>query len=240
MKSETDVYKLQYEGLLEEYQQYLQDLEVLQAKSENLEKWKVVYEDQISELKGQAEKQEQALNNAKDKIEELEKRDQERVELTQKVIELEMALSREKTLSRELKDKVNDKDLMIKEFKAMNIKEILADEEKEQDESDQARLEELQEQLERVQSEKEALEAKLDLVEKGHKEEMNKYVAELEDIEKLKRTNEEQETAIKQKDMEKNNMLGVLQEKTRESSQLKAENSRLLQTLAGLKDQQVK
>ena len=32
MKQTTDVYKQQYEGLLEEYQQYLQDLEILQAQ----------------------------------------------------------------------------------------------------------------------------------------------------------------------------------------------------------------
>ena len=51
MKQTTDVYKQQYEGLLEEYQQYLQDLEILQGKSENLEKWKKVYEEEIAELK---------------------------------------------------------------------------------------------------------------------------------------------------------------------------------------------
>ena len=76
MKQTTDVYKQQYEGLLEEYQQYLQDLEILQAKSENLEKWKKVYEDEIAELKESAEKHTEEMVKANNKIAEFNRRDQ--------------------------------------------------------------------------------------------------------------------------------------------------------------------
>ena len=76
MKQTTDVYKQQYEGLLEEYQQYLQDLEILQAKSENLEKWKKVYEDEIAELKESAAKHNEEMVKANNKIAEFNRRDQ--------------------------------------------------------------------------------------------------------------------------------------------------------------------
>ena len=112
MKKTTDVYKQQYEGLLEEYQQYLQDLEILQGKSENLEKWKKIYEDEIAELKESAEKQNEELRKANDKIMELSKRDQERVELHGKVSDLEMALSREKKHSRDLKEELTEKEIL--------------------------------------------------------------------------------------------------------------------------------
>ena len=62
--------------MLEEYQQYLQDLEILQAKSENLEKWKKVYEDEIAELKESAEKHTEEMVKANNKIAEFNRRDQ--------------------------------------------------------------------------------------------------------------------------------------------------------------------
>ena len=62
--------------MLEEYQQYLQDLEILQAKSENLEKWKKVYEDEIAELKESAEKHTEEMVKANNKIAEFNIRDQ--------------------------------------------------------------------------------------------------------------------------------------------------------------------
>ena len=100
MKSETDVYKQQYEGLLEEYQQYLQDLETLQAKSDNLEKWKSIYESEIAELKNAAVKQDEALEEANEKIVELNKAGDEKQKLVQKMNDLEASLSREKTTVR--------------------------------------------------------------------------------------------------------------------------------------------
>ena len=112
MKQTTDVYKQQYEGLLEEYQQYLQDLEILQAKSENLEKWKKVYEDEIAELKESAEKHTEEMVKANNKIAEFNRRDQERVKLHGKVSDLEMALSREKKHSRDLKEELSDKEII--------------------------------------------------------------------------------------------------------------------------------
>ena len=100
MKSETDVYKQQYEGLLEEYQQYLQDLETLQVKSDNLEKWKSIYESEIAELKNAAVKQDEALEEANEKIVELNKAGDEKQKLLQKMNDLEASLSREKTTVR--------------------------------------------------------------------------------------------------------------------------------------------
>ena len=100
MKSETDVYKQQYEGLLEEYQQYLQDLETLQVKSDNLEKWKTIYESEIAELKNAAVKQDEALEEANEKIVELNKAGDEKQKLVQKMNDLEASLSREKTTVR--------------------------------------------------------------------------------------------------------------------------------------------
>ena len=100
MKNETDVYKQQYEGLLEEYQQYLQDLETLQAKSDNLEKWKSIYESEIAELKNAAVKQDEALEEANEKIVELTKVGDEKQKLVQKMNDLEASLSREKTTVR--------------------------------------------------------------------------------------------------------------------------------------------
>ena len=100
MKNETDVYKQQYEGLLEEYQQYLQDLETLQVKSDNLEKWKSIYESEIAELKNAAVKQDEALEEANEKIVELNKAGDEKQKLVQKMNDLEASLSREKTTVR--------------------------------------------------------------------------------------------------------------------------------------------
>ena len=45
----------QYEALLQEYTQYLDDLETLQKKSDNLEKLKGLFEQQIVELKAKSQ-----------------------------------------------------------------------------------------------------------------------------------------------------------------------------------------
>merc|ERR1711936_853768 len=152
MKKETDIYKQQYEGLLEEYQQYLQDLESLQVKSDGLEHWKTLYENEISDLKSTAIKQDEALEEANSKISALNEKEEERLKLSQKVMELESALSKEKTLNRELKDNLEEQETL---FQNMNMKEILNEEEKEKDESELRKVEELQEIIENVQAEKE-------------------------------------------------------------------------------------
>ena len=51
MNTDTSLYKQQYEQLLVEYNQYLEDLESLQKKSESLEKLKTLYEAEISTMK---------------------------------------------------------------------------------------------------------------------------------------------------------------------------------------------
>ena len=51
MNTDTSLYKQQYEQLLVEYNQYLEDLESLQKKSESLEKLKALYEAEISTMK---------------------------------------------------------------------------------------------------------------------------------------------------------------------------------------------
>ena len=73
-----------------------------------------------------------------------------------------------------------------------------------------------------------------------HKTELDNLVTDLEEMEKLKRENEDYDNALKAKEAEKSNMLAVLQEKTRGSSQLKAENARLLQTISDLQDKLTK
>ena len=118
----------------------------------------------------------------------------------------------------------------------MNMKEILNEEEKEQDESELRKVEELQEIIETIQAEKDALDSKIELIQKDHKTELDNLVHDLEDMEKVKRENEDLENNLKAKEAEKSNMVAVLQEKTRGNSQLKSENARLLQTVSDLQD----
>merc|ERR1712079_45668 len=54
--------------------------------------------------------------------------------------------------------------------------------------------------------------------------------------EKIKKENEDLDNALKAKEAEKSNMLGVLQEKTRSHSQMKSENARLLQSISDLQN----
>merc|ERR1712173_205712 len=99
-----DVYKHQYEGLLEEYQQYLQDLESLQSKSDSLERWKSVYEAEIADLKSAAVKNDESLEEANEKISQLKLKEEDNFKLTEKMTELESALSRhELTLRQNIK-----------------------------------------------------------------------------------------------------------------------------------------
>ena len=118
----------------------------------------------------------------------------------------------------------------------MNMKEILNEEEKEQDESELRKVEELQEIIETIQAEKDALDSKIELIQKDHKTELDNLVHDLEDMEKIKRENEDLENNLKAKEAEKSNMVAVLQEKTRGNSQLKSENARLLQTVSDLQE----
>ena len=76
-------------------------------------------------------------------------------------MELESALAKEKTLNRELKDKMEEQETL---FQNMNMKEILNEEEKEKDESELRKVEELQEIIENVQAEKVALGSKIELL----------------------------------------------------------------------------
>ena len=99
MKKETDIYKQQYEGLLEEYQQYLQDLESLQVKSDGLERWKTLYENEISDLKSAAIKQDEALEEANSKISALNEKEEERSRLSQVIkfiLQLRFSISRKR------------------------------------------------------------------------------------------------------------------------------------------------
>jgi chromosome segregation ATPase len=121
-------------------------------------------------------------------------------------------------------------------FQNMNMKEILNEEEKEKDESELRKVEELQEVIENVQAEKDTLGSKIELLIKDHKIELDNLVSELEEMEKIKKENEDLDNALKAKEAEKSNMLGVLQEKTRSHSQMKSENARLLQSISDLQN----
>jgi chromosome segregation ATPase len=258
MKKETDVYRNQYEGLLEEYQQYLQDLESLQSKSETLEKLKKMYEEEISEMQVKSNKKDEELVQANANIHELSIRDQERLEILGRLTELEDCLSKERSVNRELKASLDDKDLMISEFNTVNMKEILDNEEKEQDESENYRnkVDEQQELIHTLQAENKALqlklehqELKLEQLEQSHHDEIIQVVCEIpeesEVMEDLQQDNLELREAhmIKEQELkhqsersdwnsEKQGMLAVLKEKTRDTSHLKAENTQLLQTIS--------
>jgi chromosome segregation ATPase len=258
MKKETNVYRNQYEGLLEEYQQYLQDLESLQSKSETLEKLKKMYEEEISEMQVKSNKKDEELVQANANIHELSIRDQERLEILGRLTELEDCLSKERSVNRELKASLDDKDLMISEFNTVNMKEILDNEEKEQDESENYRnkVDEQQELIHTLQAENKALqlklehqELKLEQLEQSHHDEIIQVVCEIpeesEVMEDLQQDNLELREAhmIKEQELkhqsersdwnsEKQGMLAVLKEKTRDTSHLKAENTQLLQTIS--------
>jgi chromosome segregation ATPase len=262
MKKETNVYRNQYEGLLEEYQQYLQDLEALQSKSEILEKWKKMYEDEISEMQVKSNEKDEELGQANAKIQELSNQDQERLEILAKLTELEACLSKEMSVTRELKESLDDKDLMISEFNTVNMKEILDNEVKEQDESESYKniVDEQQELINTLQAENEALqlklehqELKLDQLEQSHHTDIIQDVSEipekLEVIEGLQQDNFELREAVMTKEQElkhqsetsdwnseKQGMLAVLNEKTRDTSHLKVEYTQLLQTISDERD----
>ncbi len=178
MKKETQVYRDQYEGLLEEYQQYLQDLEALQSKSEDLEKWKKLYEAEIAELKANALRQEADLAHAQLSVLDLEKTvtnvEADKAKMAEKVGELEKSLAKEKSLNRELADKIEEQDIANEN---LNLKERLDNEEKEQDDSVgdyKIKYEEQLEALESLQSENESLTVKLEQLQVDHREELQK------------------------------------------------------------------
>ena len=77
MSGETSVYKQQYEQLLQEYNQYLEDLEALQSKAESLEKLKGLYEEEVAELKTRCSRE-------KASFEDLSKRHEEVIEKVKK------------------------------------------------------------------------------------------------------------------------------------------------------------
>ena len=131
-----------------------------------------------------------------------------------------MALSREKKHSRELKEELDEK--------ISSLKENLDNEEKEQDETETRKVEELQETIEHLKGLNDNLCLKMEKMGVEHQEEIGKFVADLEDYQSLKKNVEDLE-------MEKQNILGVIHEKNRENSAKKEENMRLLQSLADLK-----
>ena len=86
-------------------------------------------------------------------------------------------VSREKTVSRELKEKLEEQEIL---FQNMNMKEILNEEEKEKDETELRKVEELKEIIETVNSEKEALESKIEIMIKDHKLELDNLVTDFQ------------------------------------------------------------
>ena len=68
----TELYKTQYEELLHEYNQYLEDLEAVQAKLKGLESLKTTYEEENSSLRALCERYQSKADEMQARVEEVE------------------------------------------------------------------------------------------------------------------------------------------------------------------------
>ena len=64
----TELYKTQYEQLLQEYNQYLEDLESVQSKLKGLETLKTTYEEENSSLKTLCERYKSKADALEEKV----------------------------------------------------------------------------------------------------------------------------------------------------------------------------
>ena len=64
----TELYKTQYEQLLEEYNQYLEDLEAVQSKLKGLESLKSTYEEENSSLKELCDRHQSKADSLQEKV----------------------------------------------------------------------------------------------------------------------------------------------------------------------------
>lgn len=64
----TELYKTQYEQLLQEYNQYLEDLESVQSKLKGLESLKTTYEEENSSLKSLCDRYQSKADNLQEKV----------------------------------------------------------------------------------------------------------------------------------------------------------------------------
>ena len=67
----TELYKTQYEELLHEYNQYLEDLEAVQAKLKGLESLKTTYEEENSSLRALCERYQSKADEMQARVEEV-------------------------------------------------------------------------------------------------------------------------------------------------------------------------
>ena len=68
----TELYKTQYEELLHEYNQYLEDLEAVQTKLKGLESLKTTYEEENSSLRALCERYQSKADEMQARVEEVE------------------------------------------------------------------------------------------------------------------------------------------------------------------------
>ena len=68
----TELYKTQYEDLLHEYNQYLEDLEAVQTKLKGLESLKTTYEEENSSLRALCERYQSKADEMQARVEEVE------------------------------------------------------------------------------------------------------------------------------------------------------------------------
>ena len=64
----TELYKTQYEQLLQEYNQYLEDLESVQSKLKGLESLKTTYEEENASLKTLCERYQSKADALQEKV----------------------------------------------------------------------------------------------------------------------------------------------------------------------------
>ena len=64
----TELYKRQYEQLLQEYNQYLEDLESVQSKLKGLETLKTTYEEENANLRELSERYQSKAENLQEKV----------------------------------------------------------------------------------------------------------------------------------------------------------------------------
>ena len=209
----TELYKTQYEELLHEYNQYLEDLEAVQTKLKGLESLKTTYEEENSSLRALCERYQSKADEMQARVEEVEaaKLGTSSVlnnELDMKIEEMKLALATEKEKSIALEHVVKDRDSVVEELQSSleelkGYTEIAEKQDSERKEKDQIPNE--SDVVEMLQQENSSLRQQLE----------NKKVDDSCDS-----------------DLASNMMVEVLNEKTRENSQLKKENVSLMNNLA--------
>ena len=210
----TELYKTQYEQLLEEYNQYLEDLENVQSKLKELESLKSTFENENIMLKDLADRYRLKSETLENKLVEMERTSAkfEQIQITNN--EIEQTLSWQRQNTRELEERLKERDQTVDELQLMLEEAKCSTEIIEKQDSEMKEKDQLPNQ---------------GLIEQKLKEENEQL---RQQIQMLKETATNDSANTSEEDTASNMMMEVLNEKTRENSQLKKENERLLQSLS--------